>query len=84
MSFSKRYTFIFIFGFEGSPFLLSVFVTYKLLVYEICRQYSDYATVFESKKKNQFITIPFDLAEVRLKSVPLLKDMANKCDPFPI
>ena len=49
---------------RGHLSFLLRFVTYKLFVYEVCRQCSEWPTIFELRKKKHFITIPFDLAEI--------------------
>lgn len=41
--------------FEGSPILLPKFVTNRMLVIKVCRQYLKWSIFFEKKRKRQFI-----------------------------
>lgn len=73
----KEYSYIRLFGFEEAPFLLPKFVIESLFILELCKKYMFWFSFFDENCKHQFIQIPFFVANVHVKNVTHLKEVAK-------
>ena len=71
-------TYFWLYGFEGMPFLFTNLVTDRLFVLEFYRQCLYWSSFFKKKHKRQFIQIPFSVADVHVKNIMHLKEVARE------
>jgi hypothetical protein len=64
----EDHSYIRLYGYEGSPFLLPTFFCDRYFVVELCRQYKTWSTIFYKKRKSQSISLPFNVAIVTIRS----------------
>jgi hypothetical protein len=53
--------------FEGKPLLLPNFVCDQYFVAKVSKQYRTWSSFFEKKRKRQFISLPFNEANIKIK-----------------
>jgi hypothetical protein len=58
-----------LYGFEGRPFLLPTFICDQYFVDEVYKQYKNGPPFLIKKRKRQFISMPFDVANVTIRSL---------------
>jgi hypothetical protein len=66
-----------LFGNEEQPFLLPFYVSDKLYVEEMCRQYKNWAHFFNEKRKKKFIPLPWKTGEIIVKNITHLDELAR-------
>lgn len=68
----EKFTYMRLFCIEGKPFLLPCFVCdiyiFYLSISEPCRQYKECSTLFDKRRKQYFIPMPFKIAGILVKS----------------
>jgi hypothetical protein len=73
----KEFIVIRLFGSEEKPFLLPFYVSDKLFVKEMCRQYKTWAHFFHDKRKKQFIPLPWKIGKFTVKHITHLNELAG-------
>jgi len=53
----EDFIFIRLYGFKGKPSLLPFFVSNRLFIVEVCKQYKYWVHFFNEKRKNKFIML---------------------------
>lgn len=73
----EEHSYLRLYGFEGTPFLLLKFVIDQLFNTNLCRQYLYCSSFFEQKHKRQFILISFLVANLHVKNITHLKEVGK-------
>jgi len=76
----EDYSFMRSFSFQGKPFLLPFYVSNKLFVTEVCKQYMYWVHSFNEKRMKQFIPLPYRVGEVFFKNIYHLDEFAGQFD----
>jgi hypothetical protein len=80
--FEEKFTYIIFFGFEDKPFLLPCFVCDNFFIFELCRQYKVWFSLFDKKRKCQFVPMCFNIVGISVTSSSNLVEMARYLDSF--
>jgi hypothetical protein len=67
---------------EETPPLLPICVCDRYLVAWVCRQYKAWSIMFDRKRKNQFISLPFHVANTTVRNSAHLMEMSEIITPF--
>jgi hypothetical protein len=59
---------------HGIPSFLPYYVSDRLFIVEVCQQYNFWAHIFNEKKNKQFITLPWKIGEITVKSISHLDE----------
>jgi hypothetical protein len=64
------------------PSYLPYYVSDKIFIVEICKQYKFWAHFFNEKRKKQFIPLPWKIGEITVKSIAHLDEISTQFDLF--
>jgi hypothetical protein len=64
------------------PSLLPFYVSDRLFIVEVCKQYKFWAHFFNEKRKKQFIPLPWKIGEITMKSISHLDETSTHFDLF--
>jgi hypothetical protein len=76
----EEFSFLRLYGFQGKPLLLPFYVSDRLFVIEVCRQYKYWAHFFNEKRKKQFIPLPWRVGEIYVKHISHLDEYVVQLD----
>jgi hypothetical protein len=57
----EKISFLRLYGFQGKPFLLPFYISDRIFIIEVCRQYKYWTHFFNEKRKNQFIPTTMEI-----------------------
>jgi len=74
---TKNYNVIRIFGSPGNPFFLPYYISDKIFIIEVARQYKLWLHFFHEKRKRQFILLPWKIKEIMLRGIAEIDDYST-------
>jgi hypothetical protein len=78
----EDHTYIKLYGYGGSPFLLPTFVCDRYFVAEVYRRYKTWSIILDKKRKKQIISLPFNLSNTTVRSSTHLIKVFEKINAF--
>jgi len=78
----EYHTYIGLYGYDGIPFLLIIFVFDRYFVAKVCRKYKTWSILFDKKRKRQFISLPFDVSNRTVRSSSHLIEVSKILSAF--
>jgi hypothetical protein len=65
-----------------APIYLPFYVSDRIFVIEVCRQYKFWANFFYERKKNQFISLPWKIGEITVINASKINEYAVQFDQY--
>jgi hypothetical protein len=78
----EHFSIIIVYCSRERPSYLPYYVSDKIFVVEVCRQYRFWACFFHEKRKKQFIPLPWRIGEITLRNVVNIDEFSVQFDQF--
>jgi hypothetical protein len=78
----ENYNVIRIFGSRESPFFLPWYISEKMFIIEVARQYRLWLHFFHEKRKRKFIPLPWKVGEIMLRGIAKIDDYSTYLNKF--
>jgi hypothetical protein len=79
---NEKYSIIRIYCSREPPIYLSFYVSDKMFIIEVCRQYKFWENFFCQRKKKQFIQFPWKVGEITVKNASKIDEFVTQFDQY--
>jgi hypothetical protein len=78
----EYFSFIRLYGFQGKPSLFPFYISDRIFIVELCKQYKYWMHFFGEKRKMQFNPFPWKVGEMSMKNMSHLYEYTTQFDQF--
>jgi hypothetical protein len=82
VEYGEDYNIIRIYCSRVAPIYLPFYVSDKMFIIEVCRQYRFWENFFAQRKKKQFIQLPWKVGEITVKNASKIDEFVVQFDPY--